>query len=81
MKAQVYVTTKEGILDPQGRTVHKALTSLGISSINNVHMGKFIELDLEDMDKAQARTVTTEACDRLLVNSNIESYRFEIVED
>jgi phosphoribosylformylglycinamidine synthase len=81
MKAQVYVTTKEGILDPQGRTVHKALTSLGISAINNVHMGKFIELDLEDMDETKARTVTTEACDRLLVNSNIESYRFEIVED
>jgi len=81
MKAQVYVTTKDGILDPQGRTVHKALTSLGITAIKDVHMGKFIELDLKKMDKAKARTVTAEACDRLLVNSNIEAYRFEIVED
>ncbi len=80
MKAQVYITPKEGILDPQGQTVGKALHNLGIKGIGEVRIGKYIEVDLPDLKKDKAEKVTREACERLLVNPNIEGYRFEIVE-
>ncbi len=80
MKAQVYITPKEGILDPQGQTVGKALQNLGIKGIGDVRIGKYIEVDLPKLKKDKAEKVTREACERLLVNPNIESYRFELVE-
>ncbi len=81
MKARVYIMPKEGILDPQGLTVGKALHNLGISQIASVHMGKYVEITLPDITPERAREVTAEACDRLLVNPNIETYRFDILEE
>lgn len=81
MKAQVYITPKAGILDPEGLTVGKALKNLGIGGVADVRMGKYIELDLPDVPRKRAEKITAEACDRLLVNPNIETYRFDILED
>ncbi len=80
MKANVYITPKDGILDPQGETVGQALRNLGIDKVSAVRVGKFIEIELPGLKRAGAEKVAREACERLLVNPNIESYSFEIVE-
>ncbi|MFC1484076.1 phosphoribosylformylglycinamidine synthase subunit PurS [Candidatus Neomarinimicrobiota bacterium] len=80
MKALIYITPKEGILDPQGLTIGKALRSLGIKKISDVRMGKFVVMDLPGISRKQAEKITEQACDRLLVNPNIEAYRYEIVD-
>lgn len=80
MKARITIMPKEGILDPQGLIIGKALGSLGIKGVTGVRMGKYVELDLPRADKKKAASLTTEACEKLLANPNIEGYRFEIVE-
>jgi len=73
MRARVLVRPKQGILDPQGQAVERALTALGFSDVANVHVGRLIELDVEDPAQLP------EICERLLANPLIEDY--EIVED
>ena len=80
MRARIQIMPKDGILDPQGVTVNKALKNLGIKGIDSIRMGKFIEIDLPKLTKDKAEKVTTEACEKLLVNSNVEGYKFEIIE-
>ncbi len=78
MKAKVIITLKTGVLDPQGKAIEGALSSLGFSGVDNVRQGKFIELDVaaENADEAQA---TVEAmCEKLLSNTVIENYRVEV---
>jgi phosphoribosylformylglycinamidine synthase subunit PurS len=72
MRARVLVRPKAGILDPQGQAVERALPALGFSGVSNVHIGRLIELDVED--EAQL----PEMCERLLANTLIED--FEVVE-
>ena len=72
MRARVLVRPKEGILDPQGQAVERALPALGFSGVRNVHVGRLIELDVEDPARLP------EMCERLLSNPLIEDY--EIVE-
>jgi phosphoribosylformylglycinamidine synthase subunit PurS len=72
MRARVLVRPKEGILDPQGQAVERALPALGFSGVANVHVGRLIELDVEDPDQLP------EMCERLLANPLIEDY--EIIE-
>ena len=74
MKARVYVTLKNGVLDPQGKAIHHALQGLGFDGINDVRAGKLIELDVEDsVDDAQIETM----CRKLLANTVIENFRIE----
>jgi phosphoribosylformylglycinamidine synthase len=73
MRARVLIRPKEGILDPQGQAVERALPALGFEGVQNVHVGRLIELDVED-----AGTLP-EMCERLLANPLIEDY--EIVEE
>lgn len=80
MRARITIMPKEGILDPQGVTVAKALAELGIKGIGEVRMGKFVELQLPKLTRKKAEAVTAAACDRLLANPNIEGYQFDIVE-
>ena len=80
MKAKIYISYKEGILDPQGKTVNHALNAIGIKKINSVRMGKYIEMDFNDISKDQATEITDESCRKLLANPNTETYIFEIVE-
>mgnify|MGYP006212273779 CR=1 FL=1 len=81
MKAKIYIKYKDGILDPQGATVGEALKSMGYKSVDEVSVGKFIELNFTDIYKiADVEKITDEACKKLLANPNTESYTFEIVE-
>jgi phosphoribosylformylglycinamidine synthase PurS subunit len=76
MKTRVIVTLKSGVLDPQGKAVHHALTGLGFGGVNDVRIGKIVELDLADgTDAAQL----DEMCRKLLANTVIENYRIETV--
>lgn len=78
MQAKVYVTLKEGVLDPQGEAVHHALSSMGFDGINSVRQGKLIELDLDQTDAAKAEAALKDMCEKLLANTVIESYRIEV---
>lgn len=80
MKAKIYISYKEGILDPQGKTVNHALNSIGIKKINSVRMGKYIEMEFNGLTQDQASEITDESCRKLLANPNTETYTFEIVE-
>jgi phosphoribosylformylglycinamidine synthase PurS subunit len=74
MKIRVYVTLKNGVLDPQGKAIHHALEGLGFRGINDVRAGKLIELDTaEGVTEAEL----DEMCRKLLANTVIENYRIE----
>ena len=73
MRARVLVRPKEGILDPQGQAVERALPALGFTGASGVHIGRLIELDVEDVAELPAM------CERLLVNPLIEDYEIQTV--
>jgi phosphoribosylformylglycinamidine synthase len=79
--AKIYVTLKNGILDPQGKTVHHALENLGFKQIEEVRMGKLIQLKFNQVSKDDAKRLTAEACKKLLANPVIEDYQFELFEE
>ena len=81
MKAKIYISYKDGILDPQGQTIGHALDSIGIKKINSVRMGKYIEMEFNGISKDEASTITDESCRKLLANPNTETYKFELVEE
>ena len=78
MKAKVYVTLKKSVLDPQGKTVQQALSTMGFSEVKDVRMGKYIELDLGSIQKEQAEAKIKTMCEKLLANTVIEEYRYEL---
>lgn len=78
MKAKVYITLKNGVLDPQGKAIAGALHGLGFSSVDDVRQGKFIELDLKTTDPDTAKHQIDEMCRKLLANTVIENYRIEL---
>ncbi|KPU27051.1 phosphoribosylformylglycinamidine synthase [Caloranaerobacter sp. TR13] len=80
MKAIVYVTLKKGISDPQGNAVKEALNSLGYKEVDKVRIGKIIELELEDIKREEAESKIKEMCEKLLANTVMEKYSFEILE-
>lgn len=79
--AKVHITLKNGILDPQGKTVHHALENLGINQIKEVRMGKLIQLRLGDIPKDEAENIATQACTKLLANPVIEDFKIELIEE
>ena len=78
MKAKVYVTLKKSVLDPQGKTVQHALSTMGFNEVKDVRVGKYIELELGDIQKAQAEQKIKTMCEKLLANTVIEEYRYEL---
>ena len=74
MKLRIIVTLKPGVLDPQGKAIHKALDGLGFAGVQDVRQGKLIELEVND-DTSDA--VIDEMCRKLLANTVIENYRVE----
>ena len=78
MKARVEVMLKSGVLDPQGEAVRHALGALGFEGVQGVRQGKLIELELAETDRATAEVQLRAMCEKLLANTVIESYRFEI---
>jgi phosphoribosylformylglycinamidine synthase len=71
--AVVEITGLEGIADPEGQTIERALPALGFEGVDQVHVGKVIRLLIEAPDEAAARQRVAEMCDRLLANPVIES--------
>ena len=76
--AKITVMLKNGILDPQGKTVRHALENLGFGQIEDVRMGKVIELKFNGISREAAEELTAGACKKLLANPVIEDYRWEI---
>ena len=79
MKAQIFVTLKKSVLDPQGSTIERSLKQMGYADLASVRIGKFIELEMNTDDKEKAETQIDEMCKKLFVNPNIEEYRFDIL--
>lgn len=78
MKARIFVTLKKGVLDPQGKAIQRSLSHLGFEGVDEVRVGKFMEVRLAQMRRAEAEKILSEACQRLLANTVIEDYRYEI---
>jgi phosphoribosylformylglycinamidine synthase subunit PurS len=74
MKARIFVTLKNGVLDPQGKAVHHALEGLGFAGVEDVRIGKLIELELAD---GTSDAVIEDMCRKLLSNTVIENFRIE----
>jgi phosphoribosylformylglycinamidine synthase subunit PurS len=71
LRKRVLIRPKEGILDPQGQTVERALPALGFDGVSNVHVGRMVELTIEDESRLP------EICEQLLTNPLIEDYEIE----
>ena len=81
-KARVQVTYKKGVLDPEGQTVMQSLTSLGFKGIEDVRIGKYIEIDFSSNQNEQNDIENIKKmCDELLVNLVIEKYEVEITKN
>jgi phosphoribosylformylglycinamidine synthase subunit PurS len=78
MKAKIHVTLKPGILDPQGKAIEHALDSLGFKNAANVRVGKYMEVELNEHDKAKAEVEVRQMCEKLLANTIVEEYRYEL---
>ncbi|RHW30083.1 phosphoribosylformylglycinamidine synthase subunit PurS [Oceanobacillus profundus] len=77
-KVTVYITLKQGVLDPQGKAIQESLNSLGYKEVEEARVGKFIELQVEEGPDLTERV--TVMCDKLLANPVIEEYRFDVEE-
>jgi phosphoribosylformylglycinamidine synthase PurS subunit len=77
-KANVQITLRPSILDPQGKAVHHALGNLGYSTIDRVRMGKYVELWIDAATEEEAERVTRAACQKLLANPVMEDYTFTL---
>ena len=77
MKAKIIITPKKAVLDPQGKAVQNALEHMGYQGIQGVHVGKYLEIDVQG-DKETARRQIDEACHKFLSNPVIEDYRLEL---
>ena len=78
MQAKIYVTLKQGVLDPQGKAVKHSLETLGFNEAEDVRIGKYIVMKLKDMQKKEAEAKVKDMCEKLLANTVIESYKFDI---
>lgn len=79
MKARVHIMLKEGVLDPQGEAVARALGAMAFEGIEGVRQGKLIEIDLSAPDADAARAEVERMCESLLANTVIETYSLEIL--
>ena len=78
MKAKIHVTLKPGILDSQGKAIEHALATLGYDQVANVRVGKYMELELNESAKDRAQAQVKAMCEKLLANTIIEEYRYEL---
>lgn len=78
--ARVYVVPKAEVLDPQGEAILGALRHLGFAGVDSVRSGRLFELHITADDRAAAQQIVRDACERLLANTVVESFHFEIAE-
>jgi phosphoribosylformylglycinamidine synthase len=77
MKARIFVTLKDGVLDPQGQAIQGALGALGFDGVASVRQGKVFDVELADAKDAEARLKAM--CERLLANTVIEDFRVDVL--
>ena len=75
MKISVVVTLKRDVLDPQGKTIKKALEGMSFKNVNDVRQGKYFEIDIDDKSQRKAEDKAEEMCKKLLANLVIEDYK------
>ncbi|MBM2804673.1 MAG: phosphoribosylformylglycinamidine synthase [Deltaproteobacteria bacterium] len=80
MRVKIFVSLKMGVLDPQGKAIERSLHTLGYREVNDVRVGKYLEVNLDAPSRTAAELRIREMCDKLLANTVIEDYRFEIQE-
>ncbi|HXG52971.1 MAG TPA: phosphoribosylformylglycinamidine synthase subunit PurS [candidate division Zixibacteria bacterium] len=80
MRVKIFVSLKEGVLDPQGKAIERSLHALGHGGVQSVRTGKYLEIDLQAASREAAEASVREMCSQLLANPVIEDYRFEIQE-
>ena len=80
MRVKILVSLRSGVLDPQGKAIERSLHTLGYGEVQEVRMGKYIELEMDAASREAAECRIREMCDKLLANPVIEDYRFEILE-
>lgn len=80
-KANIRVTLRPSILDPQGKAVHHALHNLGHAPVQEVRMGKYVQLWIDEADREAAEKHAEAACEELLANPVMEDYTIELVEE
>jgi phosphoribosylformylglycinamidine synthase subunit PurS len=78
MKARVFITLKDGVLDPQGKAIGHALNDLGFREVGEVRQGKVIDIEVEERDGAKARARIKAMCEGLLANTVIEKYEIQL---
>ena len=76
--AQIKITLRKSILDPQGKTVERSLMSLGYKNIKDTRIGKYVELMLDIDTEEEAKKITAEVCRKLLANPVMEDYEYDI---
>ncbi|HYC25269.1 MAG TPA: phosphoribosylformylglycinamidine synthase subunit PurS [Roseiarcus sp.] len=79
MKARVIVTLKSGVLDPQGKAIEGALSTLGLAGLTSVRQGKVFDIEIEAADRQAAADQIKAACEKLLANLIVEDYVVEFV--
>ncbi len=79
MRAKIYITLKNGVLDPQGKATQSALKHLGFESVAGVRQGKLIEMDIVETDRIKASAQVESMCKQLLANSVIENFSYDLV--
>ena len=80
MRVKIFISFKDGVLDPQGKAVERSLHTLGYPEVQEVRMGKYLELNLDVPSRKEAEVRLREMCEKLLANPVIEDYHFEIQE-
>ncbi len=75
MKVSVVITLKKDVLDPQGKTIKKALEGMNFNNINEIRQGKFFEISIDEENKDKANEKVEEICKKLLANLVIENYK------
>ena len=78
MRARIFVTLKNGVLDPQGKAIGHALNNLGFGSVGDVRQGKLIEIEVAEQDQGRAKAQLKDMCEKLLANTVIEKYEIEL---
>ncbi len=78
IKARVTVTLKNGVLDPQGKAIEGALSSLGFDGVGQVRQGKVFDIELAETDRSKAEATLKAMCEKLLANTVIENYAFTL---
>ena len=75
MKFAVIITLKKDVLDPQGKVIEQTLEGMGVNNLKNLRQGKYIEIELNELDENKAHNIVEDMCKKLLVNLIIEEYK------